>query len=78
VNSIFMAGVAPPEVQRDGPGRGFMQIQFSHTGSDGTNGLKAIEAAGGVTFAQDPKTGEWPGHAGERDHGRFRRFRVVT
>ena len=23
-------------------------------------GLKAIKAAGGVTFAQDPKTAQWP------------------
>ena len=34
---------------------------LSGTGSDGTYGLKAIKAAGGVTFAQDPKTAHWPG-----------------
>ena len=32
---------------------------LSGTGSDGTAGLKAIKAAGGVTFAQDPKTAQW-------------------
>lgn len=34
-------------------------VVLSGTGSDGTYGLKAIKAAGGVTFAQDPKTAEW-------------------
>ena len=33
---------------------------LSGTGSDGTYGLKAIKAAGGVTFAQYPKTAQWP------------------
>lgn len=33
---------------------------LSGTGSDGTYGLKAIKAAGGMTFAQDPKTAQWP------------------
>src|SRR5580692_649565 len=27
--------------------------------ADGTYGLKAIKAAGGVTFAQDPKSAQW-------------------
>ena len=35
-------------------------VILSGTGSDGTDGLRAIKAAGGVTFAQDPKTAEWP------------------
>ena len=35
-------------------------VLLSGTGSDGTCGLKAIKAAGGVTFAQEPKTAEWP------------------
>ncbi len=35
-------------------------VVLSGTGTDGTNGLKAIKAAGGVTFAQDPKTAQWP------------------
>ncbi len=34
-------------------------VVLSGTGSDGTYGLKAIKAAGGVTFAQDPKTAQW-------------------
>lgn len=35
-------------------------VVLSGTGSDGTYGLKTIKAAGGVTFAQEPKTAEWP------------------
>ena len=35
-------------------------VVLSGTGSDGTYGLKAIKAAGGVTFAQDSKTAQWP------------------
>jgi two-component system CheB/CheR fusion protein len=35
-------------------------VALSGTGSDGTYGLKAIKAAGGVTFAQDPKSAQWP------------------
>ncbi len=34
-------------------------VILSGTGSDGTSGLKAIKTAGGVTFAQDPKTAQW-------------------
>jgi two-component system CheB/CheR fusion protein len=33
-------------------------IVLSGTGSDGTNGLKAVKAAGGVTFAQEPDDAE--------------------
>jgi two-component system CheB/CheR fusion protein len=35
-------------------------VVLSGSGSDGTLGLKAIKAEGGVTFAQDPKTAAWP------------------
>jgi two-component system, chemotaxis family, CheB/CheR fusion protein len=41
-------------------GNAAVGVVLSGTGSDGTYGLKAIKAAGGVTFAQDPKTAEWP------------------
>ncbi len=34
-------------------------VVLSGTGSDGTYGLKVIKAAGGVTFAQDPKSAQW-------------------
>jgi two-component system, chemotaxis family, CheB/CheR fusion protein len=35
-------------------------VILSGSGSDGTQGMKAIKAEGGVTFAQDPKTAAWP------------------
>ena len=35
-------------------------VILSGSGSDGTLGLKEIKAEGGVTFAQDPNTAEWP------------------
>jgi two-component system CheB/CheR fusion protein len=35
-------------------------IVLSGTGNDGTEGLKAIKAEGGITFAQDPKTAQYP------------------
>jgi two-component system CheB/CheR fusion protein len=41
-------------------GNAAIGVVLSGTGSDGTYGLKAIKAAGGVTFAQDPKTAQWP------------------
>jgi two-component system CheB/CheR fusion protein len=31
-------------------------VVLSGTGSDGTQGLKAIKSVGGITFAQDPKS----------------------
>jgi two-component system, chemotaxis family, CheB/CheR fusion protein len=34
-------------------------IVLSGTGSDGTNGLKAVKAGGGVTFAQEPDDAEY-------------------
>ncbi len=44
----------------DEQGSGAIGVVLSGTGSDGTYGLKSIKAAGGVTFAQDPKTAQWP------------------
>ena len=41
-------------------GNAAIGVVLSGTGSDGTYGLKAIKAAGGVTFAQAPKTAQWP------------------
>jgi len=35
-------------------------IIMSGTGNDGTEGLKAIKAEGGITFAQDPSTAQYP------------------
>jgi len=35
-------------------------IVLSGTGNDGTEGLKAIKAEGGITFAQDPDTAQYP------------------
>ena len=35
-------------------------IVMSGTGNDGTEGLKAIKAEGGITFAQDPGTAQYP------------------
>src|SRR5208283_6133882 len=37
-----------------------MGIVLSGTGNDGTEGLKAIRAEGGITFAQDPNTAQYP------------------
>ena len=34
-------------------------IILSGTGNDGTEGLRAIKAEGGITFAQDPKTAQY-------------------
>ncbi len=35
-------------------------IVLSGTGNDGTEGLKAIKAEGGITFVQDPATAQYP------------------
>jgi two-component system CheB/CheR fusion protein len=39
---------------------GAIGVILSGSGSDGTLGMRAIKAEGGVTFAQDPKTAAWP------------------
>jgi two-component system CheB/CheR fusion protein len=47
-------------------GNGAMGVILSGAGSDGTHGLSAIKAAGGITFAQDEKTARFsamPTHA---------------
>lgn len=44
----------------DQPGRA-IGVVLSGTGSDGTDGLRAIKAAGGITFAQDPDSAEFRG-----------------
>ena len=36
-------------------------IILSGTGADGTEGLKAIKVEGGITFAQEPETAQYPG-----------------
>jgi two-component system CheB/CheR fusion protein len=36
-------------------------VVLSGTGADGTEGLRAIKAEGGVTFAQDPQSAKFPG-----------------
>ncbi len=41
-------------------GNAAIGVLLSGTGSDGTYGLKAIKAGGGMTFAQDPKSAQWP------------------
>jgi two-component system, chemotaxis family, CheB/CheR fusion protein len=35
-------------------------IVLSGTGNDGTEGLKAVKAEGGITFAQNPETAQYP------------------
>lgn len=37
-----------------------MGVLLSGSGSDGTEGLKAIKSAGGITFAQDSESAEFP------------------
>ena len=36
-------------------------IVLSGTGTDGTEGLKAVKAEGGITFAQDPESAQYAG-----------------
>ncbi len=45
----------------DDQGSSAIGVVLSGTGSDGTFGLKAIKAAGGLTFAQDPSTAKYDG-----------------
>ncbi len=51
-------------------GRSAIGVVLSGTGSDGTNGLRAIKAAGGFTIAQDPETAAYDGMPRSAvDHG---------
>ncbi|EYF01238.1 Chemotaxis protein methyltransferase CheR [Chondromyces apiculatus DSM 436] len=54
VNSFF-ASLAEQK------GEDAVGIVLSGTGSDGASGIRAIKAAGGVTFAQDPSTARYSG-----------------
>jgi two-component system CheB/CheR fusion protein len=47
------------ETLAEAHGRQAFAVVMSGTGSDGTNGLKAVKAAGGVTFAQEPSQAEY-------------------
>ena len=49
-------------------------IVMSGTGNDGTEGLKAIKAEGGITFAQDPDHSAISRYAQERHSSRNPRF----
>jgi len=42
-------------------GSGAIGIVLSGTASDGTEGLKALKAEGGITFAQDPRSAKFSG-----------------
>ena len=42
-------------------GRSAIGVVLSGTASDGTLGLKAIKSAGGITFAQEPKSAQFDG-----------------
>lgn len=53
--SLFLSSVAE-ECKEDAIG-----IILSGTGSDGSAGIRAIKAAGGFTFAQDPQTARYDG-----------------
>jgi PAS domain S-box-containing protein len=50
----FMEGLAATQ------GDAAVGVVLSGTGTDGTRGLAAIKAVGGFTFAQDPKSAQWP------------------
>ena len=52
---FFMASLAKDR------GKEAVGIVLSGTGLDGTAGIKAIKAAGGITFAQDTKTAKYDG-----------------
>jgi chemotaxis response regulator CheB len=53
INDFFVSLASERKTQAIG-------IVLSGTGNDGTDGLKAIRAEGGITFAQDPKTAQYP------------------
>ena len=42
-------------------GEGAIGVVLSGTGSDGSSGLRAVKASGGLTFAQDPATAKFTG-----------------
>ena len=52
-------------------------VVLSGTGTDGTEGLKAIKAEGGITFAQDYTVRPVSGYASKRHISRIRRFRSL-
>ena len=53
-------------------------VVLSGNASDGTMGLKAIKAAGGIAFAQDEAEREISRHAAQRDQRGLRRFRAAA
>jgi len=53
INDFFVSLASQRKTQAIG-------IVLSGTGNDGTDGLKAIRAEGGITFAQDPQTAQYP------------------
>lgn len=52
INDFFVSLASERKTQAIG-------IVLSGTGNDGTDGLKAIRAEGGITFAQDPETSQY-------------------
>lgn len=56
--NLFFRSLAEEE------GSNSVGIILSGNGSDGTQGLLAIKAAGGITFAQDEKSAKYPGMPG--------------
>ena len=50
-------------------------VVLSGTASDGTEGLQAIKEANGITFAQEPRSAKFSGHAAQR--GRCGRRRLL-
>ncbi len=53
-------------------------VILSGAGSDGSAGVEAVKAAGGVNFAQDAATAKFAGHAGSRRGHRLRGFRSAA
>ena len=53
-------------------------IVLSGTASDGTLGLKAIKAEGGITFAQEPSSAKFDGMPAQRDCCWRRGFRPAA
>lgn len=67
----FLASLA------DDQGARAIGVILSGTGSDGAVGLRAIKAAGGVTFAQDERSAQHGRHAAQRGGRRSRRRRLA-